>query len=121
MSNAVTTAQAQAVLTAVKAQFHTYLEPMDLGNGLVLAPACPEPTLNMDYDGTPAIVWEEGPSEWAYRVNEGGTSEEEAALAAAASEEFGHKITSSNLAPAALPKGVEVEAFYSFVLAIYPA
>lgn len=115
----VTVKQAQATLAAIRHQFHTYLDPI-LGS----AGRMPEPTLAADWDGEGhwAIVWEEGPSDWAHRVTDGGTSEEERVLAAHAAAEFGFEYKpSKGVSPAVLPKGVHVEPYYSFVAVIYPA
>lgn len=110
--------QAQAVLAAVKTQFRRYLEPVVV-DGKDYGPSCPDPTLMMDYDGHPAILWEMGPEEWAYLVPYGGTSEEERVLAGQASAEFGVAIKAPGVKPAVMPAGVYVEPIMSFILGIY--
>lgn len=121
MTNTVTEKQAREVLAAITAQFASYLDSLAI-DGTDYGPTCPPPTLDMDYDGTPAIVWEDGPDEWAYRAAMGGTSEEERVLTAQAADEFGVTyIKPADDEPATLPAGVSVEPLYSFVLGIYPA
>lgn len=111
----VTKRQAEAALNAVRRQFRSYLEPFD-GYG----PMCPEPTLNMDWDGHVAILWEDGPSEWAHRATVGGSSEEDRCLLAAANVEFGTSVAVREDEPITWPKGVEAEPYYSFVLVLFP-
>ena len=115
MSNpTVTREDAETVLALVRAQFHTYLEPLTLDD-TTYEPTCPEPTLIEDYDGAPFVVaWEDGPDDWAYRFTVGGSSEEERILAA----EFGATITPDE--PAVVPDHLRCEPIYSFVLGIYP-
>lgn len=126
MSNKITQQQAEAVLAAVKAQFAAYLEPITLDGGRVIA-GDPPPTLVMDYEDVagrriPAILWEDGPGEWADRASMGGTSEEERVLVAQAAEEFGVPyVKPADDEPVPLPAGVTVEPIYSFVLGIYAA
>lgn len=131
-ANPVTRQDAEAVLAAIKHQFRTYLEPLDLpaeggSPAMHLDPCCPEPTLVEWDDNAPwAIVWEDGPDEWAYRVTEGGTSEEQRVLAADAAREFGADPTAvvaslRGVEPATIPASVYVEPVTSFILALYPA
>lgn len=83
----------------------------------------PEPVLVEDWtdSGHWAIAWEEGPSDWAFRVSEGGPSEEDYVIAAQTSEEFGVKVTPTGPPAAKMPADVYAEPYYSFVLALYPA
>lgn len=117
----ITREQAEAVLDAVREQFRAYLQPITLDSGRVLSPCCSQPQLDMDYDGQPAIIWEDGPDEWALRVTEGGPSEEDHVLAAEAAREFGvaHRAPTGP-APARLPADIWVDALNSCVLGIYP-
>lgn len=126
MTKRVTRRQAEAALRAVEKQFKTYLEPLDLGDGgRVFPPVCPPPTLSMDWDGHVAILWEDGPDEWAYRASMGGNSEEDRVLAASVAREFDQdpqeavsRVTVEE--PVKWPKGVWAEPYYSFVLCLYP-
>lgn len=57
----VTRKQAEAVLKAIKEQFHTYI-------GCDPDPNLPVLVMDFDYLGygpRPTVVWEEGPYEWA--------------------------------------------------------
>lgn len=125
----ITREQAEQTLAAVRARFIDYLtehhypatEAVKINGvdypaskALTLAPACPEPTLSDQWNDGWAIVWEEGPDEWTYRVH-GGTSEEERGLAA----EFGQTLPEE--AGATIPAGVYVEPYNHIVLSIYPA
>jgi hypothetical protein len=121
----VTERQAQEVFAAVREQFKGYLEPV-IVDGRDYGPPCPEPKLVLDYQGDsgnlgPAVVWEDGPSDWAYLVHEGGASEEDRALAHDAAQEFkvAYKAP-AGVKAAKLPTGVWVEPIFSFVLGIYP-
>ena len=82
-----------------------------------------DPVLIEDWNGEGwAISWEEGPDEWAMRVHDGGTSEEERALWASVAEEFGaDKVEPKGIEPAKFPADVYAEPYYSFVLCLYPA
>lgn len=133
MTKRVTKRQAEAALAAVKKKFDIYLTPWDLTetdeNGVVTysktyPPMCPEPKLSMDWEGNVAILWEDGPSEWAYRASMGGTSEEDRVLGADAAREFGvdPSVTAPKPdAPVSWPEGVTAEPYYSFVLCLYLA
>lgn len=114
--------QAEAALAAIKHQFRAYTEPLVI-DGDEYSPAVDsEPVLIEDYNGEGwAISWEDGPDDWAFRATSGGTSEEERALAADASREFGTEITIKPDEPVAFPKGVYAEPYFSFVLSLYPA
>ncbi|GAC1533618.1 MAG: hypothetical protein NVS3B1_28010 [Marmoricola sp.] len=121
----ITRKQAEQALAAVRAQFARYLEPLDMGDGTVYPATMPEPKLSMDWGGEVAILWEEGPDEWAMRATGGGTSETERIMIANAAKEFGYdpqaavdrmKVDE----PITWPKGVYAEPYYSFVLCLYP-
>lgn len=86
----VTKRQQQQVLAAVKEQFKVWVE------------AGYEPKL-MDYDGTPSVVWEEGPYDWTMLT--GGGVE----------EEFGFRVPAGNY-----PEGVFLEPLNGCVLGLYP-
>jgi hypothetical protein len=80
----------------------------------------PQPTLveNFDWGAGPvpwAIVWEEGPFEWAYNAMQGGVDEEVAAMLAAEGVEGGGKVDAVDPVP-----GVATEPYSGWALAIYP-
>jgi hypothetical protein len=127
MGQRVTKRQAEAALRAVEKQFKRYLEPIKDPEGEFedIPPMCPPPKLSMDWDGHVAILWEDGPDEWAYRATMGGTSEEERCLVAAAAQEFGkdpkQAVAAMKVdAPMKWPKGVYAEPYNSFILCLYP-
>jgi hypothetical protein len=100
---------ARAALAAIRAQFSAYL-----GDGE------PAPEIRRDWDWldsgpTPwAIVWEEGPDEWAHRAQQGGVDEH---LTASAQDVIpGHVSTTP---PAAdWPEGTYAEPITSWAVAI---
>jgi hypothetical protein len=64
-----------------------------------------------------AILWEEGPDDWAFRANDGGYDKELSFLA----EEFtGEKTRVETPAATTWPKGVWGEPYVSFILCLYP-
>lgn len=80
------------------------------------------PVLVEDWNGEGwAISWEEGPDEWAMLHSGGGTSESDRVMFAAASEEFGADMKPPTYPKVEWPKGVYVEAYYSFVVTLHPA
>lgn len=130
----VTKEQAEQALAAVKEQFKVYLEPIVIsaeesssGEEKVLSPCCPEPTLVENWQGWAggttdfAILWEDGPDDWAYRATSGGYSEEEFALSVAAAKEFGVEAGKPKQEePVTWPKGIWAEPYCSFILCLYP-
>lgn len=130
----ITRERALAALDAVKAQWADDLAPSRfpaeydetgalVGEELNFEPLYPQPVLvdNFAGEGEWAIVWEEGPDEWAYRVNSGEPSESNRVLFAQASEEFGVALKAPHRAPVVWPADVEAEAYYSFVLTLRAA
>ncbi len=117
----ITRTQATRSLEAIRTAFATYLEPLII-DGKDYGPTCTDgPVLIEDYDGEGwAIIWEDGPFEWAFCLD-GSPNEEEYALTAAASREFGSDIAPSTRPAFVAPKGVWVEPIYSFALALLPA
>lgn len=117
----ISKALAEATLDAVKAQHATYLNPHTI-DGTVYPALYDPPVLVWDYtdSGAPAIVWEDGPDEWAYRID-GSPSDEDRSLYAEASAEFGVAVRPSHRPAAKIPAGVYVEPHMSFILALYPA
>lgn len=117
---------ARAAFEAVKARYSVYFEPTMSEDGTrVISPAWDEPTLvppGGDYGHAWAIEWEEGPDDWAYQVVEGGSTESDRVLFAAAAEEFGAPgLKAPEPDPAEIPEGVYAEPYASFILALYPA
>lgn len=97
----VTRRKAEATLAAVKKQ-HRGWPGVD-------GPYGPKLVENWDWIGSPkrwAIVWEEGPYEWALYFGMGDYVD----------EEFGTTVKG-----AAIPKGVFAEAITSWSVGIYPA
>lgn len=112
MMNKVSEAKAELVRKRINASFNPVFEGERFYS---------EPTLRMDWEGHHvAILWEDGPSDWAFNLD-GSPSEEDRVLVAQANVEFGGNMKASNRKPVVLPKGVEAEPFYSFVLVLYPA
>lgn len=110
----VTEAEARKVLALVREKYKAWI-----------APGYREPELVMDWhggsDGQPrvAILWEEGPYEWAYGpLTEDSLSEELAAELA----DFPGASRAAATVPGAtgtMPAGVRAEAYYSYVLCLY--
>lgn len=118
----VTREQAEAVLEAVKERYRSYWETGDK-----YAPQPPKLVENWDWlDSGPtawAIVWEEGPFEWAYRATSGGFDEEAALLIADA---IGPEATRERARagdfteqPVAVPAGVWLEPVTTWAVGIY--
>ena len=90
----VTKKDQEVTLAAVRKQFAPWIDD-ETG----LAPKL------MDFDGTPAVVWEDGaPYDWTILANFGGIE-----------EEFGFSVP----AIGTLPKNIEVEPINGYALAIY--
>lgn len=101
----VTKAQAEAVLAEVKRVFAPYVK------------AAPKygPKLVKDFDwgagpAPYAIIWEEGPFEWAHLATSGDVDEEMSSLT-------GHTVWSKAINQ---PAGVFCEPYTSWALGIYP-
>lgn len=130
MTDTVTREQAEAVLRLVEKKFRHYLKTFGTHpNGqidfetLVDVPESERPVLVEGWSdtGTWAIVWESGsPSEWAYADLADDYVDEE--LTTQLVQEFGAKpgnpVTTKGVQ--GMPEGVYTEAYYSFVLVIYP-
>lgn len=123
----VTREQAEAVLAAIRTQFKAYCSThaetaetfaddpelvavlTTLADGTPRAET-PQPVLVENFEftaGMPApfaIVWEEGPYEWAYAAMHGGVD-----------QEFGGTIAAATPVP-----GVTTEAYTTFAIGIYP-
>jgi hypothetical protein len=132
----VTQRQAEKALDAVTKQFARYLEPVTIpamGDDpeMTLSPAYENgPVLRMEFDwygpARPAIVWEDGPEDWAHLVNNGGVTEETRILTAQAAQEFGFdpekavkKAEKAAPKPARMPSGVWAEPITSWALGLY--
>jgi hypothetical protein len=118
-----TAAQVEAVRKAVIKRYASWFAPLVLDDGTTYEPMAKESdVLVLDYDGTPVVSWEEGPDEWAYQFTMGGSTEEERVMAASAAQEFGHPdYRAAEPEPVKVAAKVEVEPYYSFSLAVYPA
>lgn len=128
--SSVTREQAEAVLAAVKEKFAAYCTTFPVTGGRMDFDAEPVPLpeeclprLVEDYrwgdgPGAPfAVVWEEGPFEWALQELEGETVDEEAT---AGLQEFAPGRVLRHRA-VGLPEGVLVEPVTGSVLGVYPA
>lgn len=116
----VTRAEAEATLAAIIEQFKVYIEPMTLDSGTVL-PGDPPPVLLEGFDGRDwTIMWEMGPDEWVFALD-GDPTEEERALAADASEEFGVTVPVAKREPAKIPATVMAEPINHYSLGLYRA
>lgn len=107
----VTEAQARKVLK----QINDKLNPVFEGERFYT-----EPTLSLDWDGHVAILWEEGPDDWAFHLD-GSPSESDYELYEQMNQEFGGNLKPKTRKAVEFPKGVYGEPFYSFVLCLYPS
>lgn len=117
----VTREQAEQVLEAVKKQYRPYWEPD--GDYVPQLPVLIENWEYLDHPTPWAIVWEEGPDEWAYRASSGGVDEEMCYLMSdvvgvdAVKEMVkAGKMTES---PVSSPSGVYVSPVTGWALGIY--
>lgn len=113
--------QAEQALACIKRQFQDYL-----GAG------CPEPTLVenwkpfiyrdggvQDTDPIPfAVLWEEGPDDWAYRAHSGGR-DVELTLELRSVPGIGETATVDTPPATEWPPGVSAEPYFSYVLGLY--
>lgn len=117
----VTVQQANAVRNAVMTQFKTYVKVMET-----------RPALYTNYDGfgvsehadpVPwALLWEEGPFEWALNAFTEHVDEEvlaEVKSVLAIDDSAARKVATRRAVE--VPSGVTVEPLTSFILAIYPS
>ncbi len=113
MADRITQAQADTCLAQIKIQFAVYIN----GGGT-------PPKLIKDWDWLDsgptawAIVWEEGPFEWAYRAHQGGVDEELTAEARTVPG-FEKQVISTLPAPA-WPDTVWCEPVNGWSIALYP-
>jgi hypothetical protein len=119
---AVTLAQATKALEAVKSQYRAH---WDTGDRYAAQP--PKLVQNWDWlesGPTPwAIVWEEGPFEWAYRAAMGGLDEEACALASdlIGEDEVSRKVKEERFGveePVATPGGYYLEPVTTWAVSI---
>ena len=103
----VTQKQAERVLAAVHTRFRPYVEE---GYG-------PKLIMEFDFSGAPrpAIVWEDGPFEWAHLASSGGVDEGMASLARNA----GIRTAPPEQDPVKVA-GLFLEPITSWALGIYP-
>lgn len=117
----VTRQQAETVLNRIKTQYRAHWEPDER--------CAPKLVENWDWlESGPrrwAIVWEEGPFEWAFRASMGGFDEEAALLTA---DHLGEEETRArakagrfNVEPIEMPKGTFMECVTSWAVGIYEA
>ena len=88
--------------------------PYDTADGMYIT------ILRDEWSGGEIISWEEGPDNWAQQFLMGGSTEEERALAAQASKEFGTQIEASEKSPVELSEEItellDVQNSYSLVI-----
>ena len=117
----VTRADAEVVLRQVKRRF-AYCRPFGTYG--------PQIKRNWDFFGhgpVPyAIVWEDGPYEWAYLVAHGGVDEEITTLAMTPNEYWAYVRTGrmdhpSRVERVAPPSGVMLEPYTSWAIGLWPA
>jgi hypothetical protein len=118
----LTRKQAERALRCIEKQFGEYISAMSKGPDLV---ENWQPFLYQNGQEVPtnpipfAVVWEEGPDDWAYRTREGGVDEE---LTAEARTIPGMEQSIIHTpAATAWPTGVHGEPYFSYVLGLYEA
>lgn len=132
MADTVTREQAEAVLRLVEKKFAPYLKTFAMlpGGGIdfdtiIDVPESERPQLVENWAGEApwAIVWESGsPADWAYSPIESAYVDEE--IGQQLRDEFhaaSHLALATSKGVEGMPEGVETEAYYSFVLLIFPA
>jgi hypothetical protein len=112
---AITREKAEATVRAIEGQFKSFIEAYDGRSRPILL----DPDTHAD--DAWSVAWEDGPDEWAYHAFAGGIDEEVYHLAIDAGATTDQAITTATVKPHACPTGVYVEAYYSFVLCLYPA
>lgn len=117
----VTRAQAERALACVREQFKEYIAAGDPPPRLVenWVPVTYREGRVVEGETIPfAIMWEEGPSEWAYRAPEGGRDIE---LTLELRSIPGVDPVAVVDTPAAVgwPEGVQGSAYFSYVLGLY--
>jgi hypothetical protein len=115
----VTEKQAQQALKDINNYFNPKV-PADLRDIIGAERMYTEPTLRFnESEDRWEVLWEDGPSQWAYRFS-GDPSEETCILMQQAAQEFGHKYVRPEAREAlVLKSGVEHEALYSFAVYLY--
>jgi len=108
----VTAEQAMAALDAILGQFATHI-----------AAGGPPPAAVAQYDGTPhwAILWVDGPLDWAHSAFVGGVDEEVAAeLGDFPGVPAETAAAAATIAAVPVPEGVFAEPITGSVLGLYP-
>lgn len=115
----VTRAQAEQALAAIIEQFgvgyDSLPELVENWRPFIWRDGKEVPTGTYRY----AIVWEDGPYEWAYRAKDGGHDEE--LTLEARSVAGGEKMTVSTPAANGWPKAVALETYFSYAITLYEA
>lgn len=103
----LTRKQAMAALAVVKKRYTRY-------------PGIDTLKLYKDWEDAPyALVWEEGPYEWAYRAVMGGINDEVATLLMDEGIKPADAGRRSTEEPLTWPDGVQAEPYYTYALALY--
>lgn len=113
----VTTKQAEAVVAELQRVFNPVLTGENADLGHYDGRFYPAPHIMVD-EGHTMVTWEEGPSDFAFNLD-GSPSEEDYALFAQASAEFGKSIKPGRRPAFKCPKGVEVDVYASYALSVY--
>lgn len=114
----ITREQAEQALAAVKEQFKVYIDAGESEPVLVenWEPFVYQDGKVVDTETYPfAIVWEDGPFEWAYRAKGGGVDEELTRLG----RDFEEGYTARTPAATDWPKGVDGGPYFSYVLTLH--
>lgn len=127
----ITRTQAEAVRTAVAEQFRSYWQgftiPADEDGPERVYPDTQGPVLVEHYESWGgsdirwAIVWEEGPFEWAMNASMGGYDDEVAEALLACGKDRTYAEQQATVEAVTTPDGVFVEPVNGYVLGVYPA
>jgi hypothetical protein len=121
--NAVTPRQAEAVVAELQRCFNPVItDPQIKDLATYDGRFYPAPVVIEDWDGEghTFVMWEEGPSDFAYNLD-GSPSEEDHALFAQANAEFGANLRPPTRSAFQAPRGVEVDAYASYALILHRA
>jgi hypothetical protein len=115
MSDRVTRAEAEAVLKEVRRVFRSHILPGDKGGPALLR--------NWEwisgYVAPYAVIWLEGPYEWAIQATAGGIDDELTELSATLPEYLSGHMKPIRIEAIKQPDGVFCEPYTSWALAVY--
>lgn len=113
----ITREQAERALASIRQQFKTYIDAGEPEPELIenWKPFVYQDGKVIETDTYPfAVVWQDGPFEWAHRAQEGGVDEELTLLG----REFKEDYVAHTPAAEGWPKGVHGEPYFSYVLTL---